>query len=302
MAFPKEINTPAWHRCGRWWKEKLACPYHREPEEAAEEDDDDDEDRVPVLVPIPVKDPEPLVPKKVAVELEIPEPVKIVEAVAKIPEPVEVADPRVVTRSVPAGQPSRSVTVRPAGHGVTTRTASKAARVRAMNQVVKDSRARDNARTIARNLGRKLVRKDRFSPWILVNQVIAIGAGSLGAGTKGPRPPGPSARAELMSTAVVAESWLARDVGRSSARGRLRREQREAVEEAGRIAQGARNRARARQKAKRARALAYGVAAASATAAAATAIYSGGGRGGGFHRQASTFRGGRGDLGARVGF
>ncbi len=58
----------AWHRCSRWWRAGVVCPFggKRHPEEP-EDDEDDDGDGIPV-VPIPARVPRKRPPKQMSVK------------------------------------------------------------------------------------------------------------------------------------------------------------------------------------------------------------------------------------------
>lgn len=292
------VAAPRWHSCRRWWRRGFTCPYGPESEPPSEEDDDDD-DELPPPVGERIPEDDPKKSRTTLKKLKVPEPKAMVDTIKLIPNLV----PDVVAQAeadvakypdvsspphrIPKGNPGAAPDSARAGGRATSRAASKALEAATSSQKVGDP-----FKTVQNAFGRP------------------------GSGSGAP----PNSAGADVASGRLAEAALVRSLERSRGRGSARRtEQGRAVEEAERIVRAPKqpkvpvrsnydydaisrrqNRAqdRARDLAKRA--------AVAGLAAAGTAYiirsFSGGGRGGGFHRQASTFRGGRGDLGFRTAF
>ena len=91
-----------WHRCERWWNEKLNCPYRRLIEDDSDMPDEPDEDLTPPILPrTPRWDPPVEKVTKTGVPAEVP---------AKVPEPlkVQVPVPQVIPVPDAVAEPSKS--------------------------------------------------------------------------------------------------------------------------------------------------------------------------------------------------
>lgn len=95
MATPA-VESSRWHRCGRWWREGLECPYsslavHDEIQEDREKDLDDEPD----------KDPKGIPADKIEEKKELDFDKELEEAIFRIPDPV----PRTFTGPFPDDAP-----------------------------------------------------------------------------------------------------------------------------------------------------------------------------------------------------
>lgn len=274
-------RAPVWHRCESWARNGFTCPFLAWEGGPDEEDDQDDDDRIPIADRAPKK-PRPSEDKEPVKKME---PVTIQTLQEELNSPIAI--PKTTNaRGKPAPRANPKPSTRPAPH-------SNAAKQHILRRRIESAKAftRAKAATNAAMQGRAM-------PWSIVKAMMS-------PYVRGTQPPSrPSAPAENRSTAY-AESALAQSLRRRSkprSNGRLPTPA-EAIAEAERILreqpnqqdpvpgqrprkqptlsgkQGAQHRERVGT------AIGVGVGVILSTAAIVA-----GGRGGGFHVMAETFR------------
>lgn len=247
-----------WHRCERYWENKLSCPYDS-PKEGEPPDAD----------PIPIHDREET-KKRVPVEkqaewVENPEFNEILEPIAKPPGTSAIAQPAAAVAPQPVSVPNP----------LPNRVASPVGKYTFQERVLDEGhRWESESVRQAQLVASASAQGGRASTGYLGNTSNAgrTSAYFLSNLTKGRNEP-PTGLAEVMSEARVAESMAARS-GKRSRRsgGSRRRAQREAVEEAESIVRGTAGGTGAKETARRRRAAKRAVAATAVTVAVAEYI------------------------------
>ncbi len=293
----------AWHRCERWWNNGFtSCPISGNRPRREEEDDSNDDPLVPVGDRVlPEVFPVDKIMEAVPVPISLPVPIPIAKALRApqaVPSPV----------AQPAARPNLALT--PAYRQLDR--LAQAAGGKAFQQPV--------AKNVQRNLEQVRAPTNQYQEaenWRSIESRLQWEAYQSGLKRESsvrvtslppytntsPRPPGPTAGAEYLSTRIAEEALARalRNARQTSSSGS--REKREAVEEAERVVRGGDTPQPAKSPRDGGRGRAVAAAVTVAVAAGAAYVYSRGGGGrssgraagstggrGGFKVQESTFR------------
>lgn len=234
-----------WHRCRKWWRADMQCPFHP-GEPIYDDDDEDDDEKVPVEVPIPLPLPIPPGKKIDEVEEEVTEEAgKLVDAIVPfVPKFKVLSSPGDPGHFATEGDFNKARDAARVAVKAAAQAASKALRVRSTSGSA--SRIRKQRGAKSKERVRQTREQNKTSSGLVktggakshIATMLAAGtalAASLKSPSGGGPRSGPTAGAETASGAIAESAIIRRLQELSPAGGPRRREQGEAVKEAERI-------------------------------------------------------------------